>query len=211
MIRRPSPKASNSPSNLRNDGGHDKPPGRPKPRDMGFNLISGVALLTAAASGSHLRHVDAAATAERVSRRRAPLQQSLRQPLQQPLMQLRGGVTPGFDEPVLLVENEEQLDYELELAGSKLVVLDFYADWCGPCKKLSPVLDDLARKTAASDKVIFLKVCQHKTARCLQPVAFQSRGRPNAPSPCCTGRCRRLQGSRAEVQRAQHADVTVRP
>lgn len=37
-----------------------------------------------------------------------------------------------------------------------LVVVDFFATWCGPCKMLSPVLDDLSEEMEG--KVKFIKV-----------------------------------------------------
>ena len=37
-----------------------------------------------------------------------------------------------------------------------VVLIDFYADWCGPCKMLSPVLEDLSQDY--TDKITFAKV-----------------------------------------------------
>ena len=39
------------------------------------------------------------------------------------------------------------------LHSDKLVLLDFYANWCGPCKMLSPVLRELAEENADALKV----------------------------------------------------------
>jgi thioredoxin 2 len=36
------------------------------------------------------------------------------------------------------------------------VVVDFYADWCGPCKIMAPLLDDAARRRAG--QVVFVKL-----------------------------------------------------
>ena len=50
--------------------------------------------------------------------------------------------------------NKEKFD-EL-LKGEKPVVCDFYADWCGPCKMLAPVMEDMSGKF--KDSAAFVKV-----------------------------------------------------
>lgn len=40
--------------------------------------------------------------------------------------------------------------------SDKPVVVDFYADWCGPCKMLSPVMEKLSQEYAG--KVKFVKI-----------------------------------------------------
>lgn len=42
------------------------------------------------------------------------------------------------------------------IAGDKLVLVDFYADWCGPCQMMPPILQVVKEKF--SDKLIILKV-----------------------------------------------------
>lgn len=39
------------------------------------------------------------------------------------------------------------------------VLVDFYAEWCGPCKRLGPIIDELAREI---DTVTFVKVNMDK-------------------------------------------------
>ena len=45
---------------------------------------------------------------------------------------------------------------EWQFEGDKPCIVDFYADWCGPCKITSPIIDELAKEYAG--KVNFYKV-----------------------------------------------------
>ena len=50
--------------------------------------------------------------------------------------------------------NKEKFD-EL-LKGEKPVVCDFFATWCGPCKMLAPVMEEVSKEF--EDKAVFVKV-----------------------------------------------------
>ena len=50
--------------------------------------------------------------------------------------------------------NITSLNFENEaLRSDKPVLLDFYADWCGPCKMLAPVLHEIAEENADTLRV----------------------------------------------------------
>lgn len=55
-----------------------------------------------------------------------------------------------------LIQITQENINEILNASEKLLVLEFYAEWCPPCKALMPVLEELSQEYA--DKAIFAKV-----------------------------------------------------
>jgi thioredoxin 1 len=50
-------------------------------------------------------------------------------------------------------------DFDAEVLNSKTpVLIDFFAEWCGPCKMMGPVLDEVARDYAGKLKVVKVDV-----------------------------------------------------
>ena len=54
------------------------------------------------------------------------------------------------------IKDSDDLKNRLSEAGEKLVVIDFMATWCGPCKMIGPKLEELANEMA--DSIVVLKV-----------------------------------------------------
>lgn len=53
------------------------------------------------------------------------------------------------------VESDEDFKEKLKAAGGRLVLIDFHATWCGPCKRIAPKISQLA---AQYPEVYFMKV-----------------------------------------------------
>ncbi len=60
--------------------------------------------------------------------------------------------TQDFKEKVFNYEKDKEWKYE----GNLPAIIDFYADWCQPCKMVAPVLEDLASEYAG--KIMVYKV-----------------------------------------------------
>lgn len=56
-----------------------------------------------------------------------------------------------------MVQKIDVNSFDTEVIKSdKITVVDFFADWCGPCRKLSPIIEEIEQEL--SEKVKFTKI-----------------------------------------------------
>jgi thioredoxin 1 len=60
------------------------------------------------------------------------------------------------------------------LKSERPVLLDFWAEWCGPCKMISPILDEISREYAGKLKVAKVNIDDNQAT----PAKFGIRGIP---------------------------------
>jgi thioredoxin 1 len=57
------------------------------------------------------------------------------------------------------VKEVTDMTFESEVVNSKTpVLIDFYAQWCGPCKMMAPIIDEVAKEYAGKLKVVKVDV-----------------------------------------------------
>ena len=69
--------------------------------------------------------------------------------------------------------SDDSFEQEVLQAGLPVLV-DYWADWCGPCKMISPILDEVAREYAGKLKVCNLNIDENQAT----PPKFGIRGIP---------------------------------
>ena len=72
-----------------------------------------------------------------------------------------------------LTTNDESFDNDIS-SQSVPVVVDFGAEWCGPCKQLDPILEDIASENIDKLKVFKLNIDENP----ITPQKFGVRGIP---------------------------------
>lgn len=53
---------------------------------------------------------------------------------------------PADKSAVLSIENKEHFRQVVADAGDRLLMFEFYADWCPPCKQLAPIVEQVAKE-----------------------------------------------------------------
>ncbi|HJT82666.1 MAG TPA: thioredoxin [Chthoniobacterales bacterium] len=67
-----------------------------------------------------------------------------------------------MDNSATIKLDESNFDREIN-QSEKPVIVDFWAEWCGPCKMIAPLLDEIAKENAATVKVAKVNVDENQS------------------------------------------------
>ncbi len=63
--------------------------------------------------------------------------------------------------PEIINTTDTDFDNDINVAG-KLVLVDLWAEWCGPCKMMEPVLEEIAGEMEVSLQVVKINIDQNQ-------------------------------------------------
>ena len=69
-----------------------------------------------------------------------------------------------------MIQNIRKNEFESLIKSSKPVLADFYAEWCSPCRMLSPVIEEIGDKYKAYFETVKVNVDEipiDRTLRCI--------------------------------------------
>lgn len=69
-------------------------------------------------------------------------------------------------------EAPQKVSFSELIKGPKPVIVDFYADWCGPCRMMPPILKDV--KTALGEDVEIIKIDVDRNSQLAGSLKIQS-------------------------------------
>lgn len=73
-----------------------------------------------------------------------------------------------FKQMVFNYDKNKEWKYE----GTKPAIIDFYADWCAPCRQLSPIVEELAKEY--SGRIVVYKVDTEKERKLAQNIGISA-------------------------------------
>lgn len=63
-------------------------------------------------------------------------------------------------------------NFEAHISGKTPVLVDFYADWCGPCKLMSPILQEVKQQVGERANILTMDI--EKNPSCASQFGIQS-------------------------------------
>ena len=82
--------------------------------------------------------------------------------LQGGIMKWRGANLPETTSTAILSMGMSKQHYDSLLISDKFVLIDFYADWCAPCKKMKPYLEEITHQMDSTVKVVRINADDNK-------------------------------------------------